>query len=98
MRKNTEPSFEFVIPISYGSTEVIETGKWGFQKPHTTFMTPPCQEACPAGINIPQFLYLTNEKRKDEALLTILRENPLPGVCGRVCSPSLRGKLQSGSI
>jgi NADPH-dependent glutamate synthase beta subunit-like oxidoreductase/Pyruvate/2-oxoacid:ferredoxin oxidoreductase delta subunit len=74
-----------VIPISYGSTEVIETGKWGFQKPQTTFMTAPCQEACPAGIHIPQFLYLTQEKMYDEALFTILRENPLPGVCGRVC-------------
>jgi len=85
MRKCADPSIEFVIPISYGSTEIIETGKWGFQKPHTTFKTAPCQEACPAGINIPQFLYLANEKRQDEALLTILRENPMPGVCGRVC-------------
>jgi NADPH-dependent glutamate synthase beta subunit-like oxidoreductase len=76
---------EFVIPISYGSTEIIETGKWGFQKPQTIFMTAPCQEACPAGIHIPQFLYLTQEKMYDEALFTILRENPFPGVCGRVC-------------
>ena len=84
-RKNAHSSYEFVIPISYGSTEVIETGKWGYQKPQTIFMTPPCQEACPTGINIPQFLYLSNEKRQEEALLTILRENPFPGVCGRVC-------------
>ena len=85
MKTNSDHSSEFVIPISYGSTEVIETGKWGFQKPHTAFMTAPCQEACPAGIHIPQFLYLTQEKMYDEALFTILRENPLPGVCGRVC-------------
>lgn len=85
MKTNSDHSSEFVIPISYGSTEVIETGKWGFQKPQTSFMTAPCQEACPAGINIPQFLYLTQEGMHDEALFTILRENPLPGVCGRVC-------------
>lgn len=85
MKTNSDHSSEFVIPISYGSTEVIETGKWGFQKPQTAFMTAPCQEACPAGIHIPQFLYLTQEKMYDEALFTILRENPLPGVCGRVC-------------
>jgi NADPH-dependent glutamate synthase beta subunit-like oxidoreductase len=85
MKITVDPSSELVIPISYGSTEVIETGKWGFQKPHTAFMTAPCQEACPAGIHIPQFLYLTQEKMYDEALFTILRENPLPGVCGRVC-------------
>jgi len=76
---------EFVIPISYGSTEVIETGKWSFQKPETVFMTAPCQEACPAGNPIPQFLYLATEGRYGDALRTLLRENPFPGVCGRVC-------------
>jgi len=76
---------EFVIPISYGSTEVIETGKWGFQKPETAFMTAPCQEACPAGNPIPQFLYFAAEGRYDDALRALLRENPFPGVCGRVC-------------
>jgi NADPH-dependent glutamate synthase beta subunit-like oxidoreductase len=85
MKIDTDPSCEFVIPISYGSSEVTETGKWGFQKPETVFMTAPCQEACPAGINIPQFLYLANEGKPDEALLTILEENPFPGICGRVC-------------
>ena len=74
-----------MIPISYGSTEVIETGKWGFQKPQTSFMTAPCQESCPAGNPIPQFLYLASEGRYDEALQTLLKENPFPGVCGRVC-------------
>jgi NADPH-dependent glutamate synthase beta subunit-like oxidoreductase len=74
-----------VIPVSYGSTEVIETGKWGFQKPQTSFMTAPCQETCPAGNPIPQFLYLAGEERYDEALQALLKENPFPGVCGRVC-------------
>lgn len=78
-------SSEFVIPISYGSTEVIETGKWGFQKPETVFMTAPCQEACPAGNPIPQFLYFAAEGKYDEAIRTLLKENPFPGVCGRVC-------------
>ncbi len=48
-------------------------------------MTAPCQESCPAGNPIPQFLYLAGEGRYDEALQTLLRENPFPGVCGRVC-------------
>ena len=85
MKTNPNHSSEFVIPISYGSTEVIETGKWGFQKPETAFMTAPCQEACPAGNPIPQFLYLAGEGRNEEALETLLKENPFPGVCGRVC-------------
>jgi len=80
-----DSSSEFVIPISYGSSEITQTGKWGFQKPETVFMTAPCQEACPAGINIPQFLYFANEGLYGEALLTILKESPFPGICGRVC-------------
>ena len=48
-------------------------------------MTAPCQEACPAGNPIPKFLYLAGEGRYDEALQTLLKENPFPGVCGRVC-------------
>ena len=83
--KNPDHANEFVIPISYGSTEVIETGKWGFQKPQTVFMTAPCQETCPAGNPIPQFLYFATQGKYDEALRTLLRENPFPGVCGRVC-------------
>ena len=80
-----EFSSELVIPISYGSSEVIETGKWGFEKPEAAFMTAPCQEVCPAGNPIPQFLYLASEGRYEEALKALLKENPFPGVCGRVC-------------
>jgi len=76
---------ELVIPISYGSSEVIETGKWGFEKPEAAFMTAPCQEVCPAGNPISQFLYLASEGRYEEALKALLKENPFPGVCGRVC-------------
>ncbi len=78
-------SSELVIPISYESTEVIETGKWGFQKPHTAYMTAPCEETCPAGNPIATFIYLAGEGKFGEALETILKENPFPGVCGRVC-------------
>ena len=85
MEIQQDSSSEFVIPISYGSSEITQTGKWGFQKPETVFMTAPCQEACPAGINIPQFLNFANEGLYGEALMTILKESPFPGICGRVC-------------
>jgi NADPH-dependent glutamate synthase beta subunit-like oxidoreductase len=80
-----DSSSELVIPISYGSSEVIETGKWGFEKPEATFVTAPCQEVCPAGNPIPQFLYFAGEGRYREAVEALLKENPFPGVCGRVC-------------
>ncbi len=85
MEIKCDSTFELPIPISYGSSEVIETGKWGFEKPETAFMTAPCQEVCPAGNPIPEFLYLAGEGRYEEALKALLKENPFPGVCGRVC-------------
>ena len=48
-------------------------------------MTAPCQESCPVGNPIPQFMYLASEDRYDEALQALLKENPFPGICGRVC-------------
>lgn len=45
----------------------------------------PCTLACPAGINVKGYVSLIAERRWDEALETIRRRCPLPGVCGRVC-------------
>jgi NADPH-dependent glutamate synthase beta subunit-like oxidoreductase len=83
--KGREDLKEFVITISYGSTEMIETGKWSSFKPRTLRMIPPCQEACPAGTDISLFVHLVEKGKYAEALSEILIENPFPGVCGRVC-------------
>jgi NADPH-dependent glutamate synthase beta subunit-like oxidoreductase/Pyruvate/2-oxoacid:ferredoxin oxidoreductase delta subunit len=76
---------EPAIPISYESTEVIETGKWSALKPRSQEKIPPCQESCPAGADIPLFLYYAGAGRYADALSALLQENPFPGVCGRVC-------------
>ncbi|MDP2874695.1 MAG: putative selenate reductase subunit YgfK [Holophaga sp.] len=45
----------------------------------------PCQEACPAHQNIPDYLWLVAQGRPSEAMDVILRTNPQPGVTGSVC-------------
>ncbi len=45
---------------------------------------PACTKGCPAG-KIPQYFALVKEKRFEEAWHIILEDNPLPGICGRVC-------------
>ncbi len=45
----------------------------------------PCGHACPAGVNVPQYVALINENRLDEAVNIIRRRNPFISVCGRVC-------------
>jgi len=45
----------------------------------------PCQEACPAHQNIPDYLWLVAHGKPAEAMDVILRTNPLPGVTGSIC-------------
>ncbi|MFH1676499.1 MAG: NADH-quinone oxidoreductase subunit C, partial [bacterium] len=53
--------------------------------PTYTRKVPPCKDACPAGINIPKYVHLIAEGKEKEALETVLEQNPLPAICGRVC-------------
>lgn len=46
----------------------------------------PCQMACPAGIDVPTYLSLIGEGKDAEAIEVIRRDNPLPWVCGLVCT------------
>ncbi len=47
--------------------------------------TAPCKAACPAGISVQGYIALIGQGRYQEALDLIRRNNPLPGICGRVC-------------
>ena len=46
---------------------------------------PPCNHACPAGENIQAWLALSQEGRFEEAWHTLVNDNPMPSVHGRVC-------------
>jgi NADH-quinone oxidoreductase subunit F len=45
----------------------------------------PCENSCPLHMNIPRFLQLYKEGRRDEAFLSVILDNPLPASTGRVC-------------
>lgn len=44
-----------------------------------------CREGCPLGVNVQAYMALTAVSRFEEALQIIKQDNPLPGICGRVC-------------
>ncbi len=48
-------------------------------------MTAPCQDKCPAHIDIPAYVEAIKNRRFDESLSIIRESMPLPAVCGRVC-------------
>ena len=45
----------------------------------------PCQEACPAHQNIPDYLWHVAKGQPDQSLASILHTNPQPGITGSVC-------------
>jgi NADPH-dependent glutamate synthase beta subunit-like oxidoreductase len=45
----------------------------------------PCQEACPSGLSIPDYLALAREKRFIEALALVYDRLPFAAFCGRAC-------------
>lgn len=46
---------------------------------------PLCMKGCPVGVHIPRFIAAVREGRMDDAAKTVLSDNNLPAVCGRVC-------------
>jgi 2-oxoacid:acceptor oxidoreductase delta subunit (pyruvate/2-ketoisovalerate family) len=77
------------LPI--GATQIgpdsnaMKTGTWRFIRPVLMQYTPPCNEACPAGIDIRKFIGLVKEGNLKEAFEVYTIENPFPAICGRVC-------------
>ena len=45
----------------------------------------PCQVGCPAGVNIPGFIYMLRQGRLEEAIKLLREALPLPAVTGHVC-------------
>ena len=72
-----EFSFDYVHHVEQG---VCATGSRG------GLQTSPCQAACPAGIDIPTYLALVAQGKYREAIEVIREDNPLPWVCGIICT------------
>jgi NADH-quinone oxidoreductase subunit F len=58
----------------------------------------PCQNACPAGVDIPGYVSLIGEKRYAEALRLHRERNPFVAVCARVCFHTCEDKCRRDSL
>ena len=81
-RPATEP---FAITLEVGSSLLNETGSWRSERPIYVDLLPPCNQGCPAGENVQQWLYRAEEGDYEGAWRQIMSDNPLPAVMGRVC-------------
>ena len=75
----------FAITLEVGSSLANKTGSWRVERPVYVDRMPPCNNACPAGENIQQWLYLAEDGSYEAAWRQIMRDNPFPAVMGRAC-------------
>ncbi len=59
---------------------------------------PPCRNACPAGVNVQGYIQLIGQGKFAEAWRLIYRDNPFPGVCGRICTHPCQEACHRGEI
>jgi NADPH-dependent glutamate synthase beta subunit-like oxidoreductase len=88
----------FAITLDVGSSLANKTGSWRDERPIYVDRLPPCNNACPAGENVQQWLYHAEEGDYETAWRKLVEENPLPAIMGRVCyhpceTACNRGKL-----
>jgi NADPH-dependent glutamate synthase beta subunit-like oxidoreductase len=73
------------ISRSHILTDINKTGSWRFVRPIYREKTAPCSTACPAAEDVARIEMFFGQQQYEDALETILSENPFPAVCGRVC-------------
>lgn len=80
MRKN---SLDMTFPPDLTASD--GTGPTPDKRPVYQNFMPPCNHACPAGENIQAWLSLVHDKQFEKAWQTLVEQNPMPAVHGRVC-------------
>lgn len=62
------------------------------------FFKSPCQHACPVGMDIPAYIALVKANRLADAYKVLLKTNPFPGICGRVCDHKCELKCRRSTL
>ena len=57
-----------------------------------------CQHACPAGIDVPNYVAAIGSGNYEDAVEIIREKNPFPAVCGRVCINPCEYKCRRGEL
>ncbi|MFP3981518.1 MAG: FAD-dependent oxidoreductase [Desulfobacterales bacterium] len=57
-----------------------------------------CQHACPAGIDVPNYVAAIANGNYEDAVEIIREKNPFPAVCGRVCINPCEYKCRRGEL
>ena len=63
-----------------------------------SMFTSPCENTCPANVNVTGYISLVAAGRFQDAYNLVMRENPFPAVCGRICTRPCERKCRRGTV
>jgi NADH-quinone oxidoreductase subunit F len=58
----------------------------------------PCENTCPANVNVPGYIALISTGRFQDAYNLVMRENPFPAICGRICTRPCENKCRRSTV
>jgi NADH-quinone oxidoreductase subunit F len=64
----------------------------------SALFTSPCQNTCPVEMDVPAYIALIRANRLDDAYKVLLKTNPFPSICGRVCDHQCQTKCRRGQL
>ncbi|MFY9260162.1 MAG: NAD(P)-binding protein [Gallionella sp.] len=88
----------FAITLKPGTSLANLTGTWRTARPVYLDRLPPCNHACPAGENIQGWLFHAESGDYEQAWRSLVENNPLPAVMGRVCYHPCEGACNRGQL
>ena len=88
----------YAITLDVGSSLANLTGSWRTQRPVYVDRLPPCNATCAAGEDIQQWLFHAEEGNYETAWRSLVRDNPLAAIMGRVCYHPCEGACNRGQL
>jgi len=64
----------------------------------SSMFTSPCENTCPANVNVPGYVSLIAAGRFQDAYNLVMQENPFPAICGRICTRPCERKCRRGTV
>ncbi|MEW6443117.1 MAG: FAD-dependent oxidoreductase [bacterium] len=84
--------------VSLGSMLHNRTGGWRYVRPLMQAKVSACQNACPAGNDVPGWIRLLHEGAVQEACRHLKLEQPFPAILGRVCFSFCQGACNRSGL
>ena len=95
--------------IGYEAAEIVYKGLIGFRDEYISHIETkkctcnykqpvPCVSLCPAGVDIPGYIALIKEKRYEDAVRLIRKDNPFPTTCGFICEHPCEARCRRNII